>query len=84
MRYIKRDKPLAVHRFAALIKSKVGRLENFPKAGRLVPEFAASGLRELVIGEYRIIYRLQQRRSRVEILTLRPSARFLRRPIDAP
>jgi plasmid stabilization system protein ParE len=84
VRYIKRDKPLAAQRFAALITTKVGKLEKFPEAGRLVPEFPASGLRELVVGEYRIIYRVQQRRNRVEILTVRHSARLLKRPIEAP
>lgn len=84
MRYIKWGKPLAAQRFAAPIKIKVGRLEKFSEAGRLVSESPASGLRQLVVGEYRISYRAQQRRKRVEILTVRHSAQLLKRPIDAP
>lgn len=84
VRHIKRDKPLAAQRFAALIRSKVARLEKFPESGRLVLEFPASGLRELVVGEYRIIYRIQQGRNRVEILTFRHSAHQLEPPADTP
>jgi len=84
VRYIKRDKPLAAQQFAALIKTKVGRLEKLPEAGRLVPEFPTSGLRELIVGEYRIIYRVQQRRNRVEILILCHGACQLEPPADVP
>ncbi|MEK6803239.1 MAG: type II toxin-antitoxin system RelE/ParE family toxin [Nitrospirota bacterium] len=84
VRYIKRDKPLAAERFAALIRAKVGRLRQYPESGRLVAEFPASGLREIVVEDYRIIYRVQQGRNRVDIVTLRHGTRQLEPPTDAP
>jgi len=33
-------------------------LENFPRIGRVVPEFQIETLRELVHGSYRIIYEI--------------------------
>ncbi|NNE48295.1 MAG: type II toxin-antitoxin system RelE/ParE family toxin [Rhodothermales bacterium] len=33
-------------------------MELFPKSGRVVPELAREDLRELIVGDYRIVYRL--------------------------
>ena len=30
----------------------------FPRAGRMVPELASESVRELIVGEYRIVYRI--------------------------
>ena len=76
-RYIKADKPEAARRFARQIKEKVSRLNSFPHSGRIVPEFAVSGLREIIIGEYRIIYWIVSAKRRVEILTVHHGARQL-------
>jgi len=51
------DNPSAARAFADKIKAKVGRLRAFPESGRVVPEFPASDLREVLIGDYRVIYR---------------------------
>ena len=53
----------------------VGRLEAFPESGRMVPELAEPGVREVVHGNYRVVYELRD--ERVEILTVfRASRRF--------
>jgi plasmid stabilization system protein ParE len=36
----------------------VDRLVDHPRSGRIVPELGQETLRELVLGNYRIIYRL--------------------------
>ncbi len=38
----------------------VDRLNQFPQAGRVVPEINDKAIRELILGSYRIIYRLRQ------------------------
>ena len=77
VRHIQADNPTAAHRFAEQIKSKVSRLAAFPDSGRIVPEFPGSGLREIIVGNYRIIYRAAKRPLRAEILTVRHGARLL-------
>ena len=77
VRYIKRDNPPAAQRFAATIKTKVTRLELFPESGRVVPELPSGGLREVLVDDYRVIYRVVKPRIRVEILAVRHGARRL-------
>ncbi|HUK56601.1 MAG TPA: type II toxin-antitoxin system RelE/ParE family toxin [Nitrospiria bacterium] len=74
VQYIKADDPEAAQRFGKEIKKKVARLARFPNSGRMVPEFPTSGLREVIIGHYRIIYRVVSKKSRVEILTVHHGA----------
>ena len=76
--YIRSDNARAATRFARQVKTKVSRLAAFPQSGRPVPEFPGSGLRELLIGDYLVIYRVVSTQRRVEILTLRHGARRLR------
>lgn len=75
--YIRRDDSNAAQRFGRAVKSKTGRLASFPKSGRVVPEFPTTGLREIVLGNYRIIYRHLREEKSVEILTVRHGARVL-------
>jgi len=53
----------------------VERLELFPRCGRVVPELGHSAIREIILGSYRIIFRV--RRGVVEILTIYHGARLL-------
>jgi len=76
-RHIQADKPSAARTFASSIKTKVARLEEFPESGRLVPEFPSSGLRELLVGDYRIIYRTLKAPPSLQILAVRHGARLL-------
>jgi len=76
-RYIQTDKPSAARRFAASIKGKVGRLKAFPQSGRVVPEFPSRGLREVIVADYRIIYRFMKSQNTVQILAVHHGARLL-------
>lgn len=51
------------------------RLEAFPYSGRLVPEIARPNLRELLVGNYRIVYRVDG--DDVSILGVRHGSRRL-------
>ena len=58
------------------ILAAVVRLESHPLSGRVVPEVADESLREVIQGNYRIVYRLK--RDVVEIVTVFHGARLLR------
>ena len=51
------------------------RLEAFPKSGRMVPEASDPVIREIVLGNYRIVYRIKH--ELVQILTVYHGARLL-------
>ncbi len=51
------------------------RLADFPQCGRIVPEINDAAIREIILGNYRIIYRLQV--GLAEILTVFHGARLL-------
>jgi addiction module RelE/StbE family toxin len=51
-------------------------LENHPKVGRVVPEFEIESIRELIQGNYRIVYQLVDEQS-IQILAVHHSARLL-------
>lgn len=59
--YIAADSPARAGAFADKLLAAVGRLGRFPRSGRAVPELAdqVPRPRELLLGEYRILYRIQ-------------------------
>lgn len=67
-------------RFAnKLVDQLIGRtrlLATFPQSGRVVPEFADVTIREVLSGNYRIVYRHEQP-DRVEIARIFHSAQLL-------
>jgi len=79
-RYIQIEDPSAARRLATTIKSRVARLQKFPESGRTVPEFPTGDLREIIVSDYRVIYRYLKAASRVEILAVRHGARILEPP----
>ena len=52
-------------KYASLTVNKiyfeVENLESFPEMGRVVPEFNSNNLREIIIGNYRLIYHLKSK-----------------------
>jgi len=67
-------------RYAELTVEKlfysVDVLELYPKTGKKVPEFNDNSLRQLIVGNYRIIYLLVDVQ-RIDILTVHNCARLL-------
>ncbi len=57
--YIARDSLVYAAATAGHIEEAVERLERFPKLGRVVPEYGDESLREIVVGNYRVVYRLR-------------------------
>jgi plasmid stabilization system protein ParE len=54
--YIARDRPRAAARWVELLFSRVGQVRDFARSGRRVPEVARADVREIVHGNYRIIF----------------------------
>jgi len=77
-RYIAQDKPKAADKWVDRIFGKVEILSQFPEMGRQVPEINNTNVRELIYGNYRIIYRCDK--NKVFILTVRHGQQIL--PID--
>ncbi|MFH0892915.1 MAG: type II toxin-antitoxin system RelE/ParE family toxin [Bacteroidota bacterium] len=58
------------------IFSRVAILEKSPLSGRIVPELNIPKFREVILGNYRIIYKIVSKK-RIDILTVHHSARLL-------
>lgn len=58
------------------IRERVLQLKEHPTSGRVVPELENPRIRELILGNYRIIYCLVSD-DRVDILTVHHSAQLL-------
>jgi len=73
--FIAEDSPHFAGLFVMDVLQAVERLTDFPELGRIVPEVGDRSIRELILGNYRIIYRL--RGDAVEGLTVHHGARLL-------
>lgn len=56
--YISKDSILYASRFVDKIIAAVEHLENFPFSGRIVPEKNDETIREVILGNYRIFYKV--------------------------
>ncbi len=76
--YIYLDNPSAAKRWINTVFEKVEQLISSPELGRIVPEISDSKFREIIYGNYRIIYHLEPKI--ISILTIRHGKQIL--PID--
>ena len=73
--FISQDSPHYARLFVIDVLEAVERLSNFPKSGRVVPEVDDPVIREIILGNYRIIYRATG--NSAEILTVYHGSRLL-------
>jgi addiction module RelE/StbE family toxin len=73
--YIAQDKPSAAEKWINTVFSKVEQLESSPEIGRIVPELNNAQFREIIYGNYRIIYRIEKKQ--ISILTIRHGKQIL-------
>ncbi|HME45239.1 MAG TPA: type II toxin-antitoxin system RelE/ParE family toxin [Syntrophorhabdales bacterium] len=73
--YISQDSPFAAENWINTVFKKIEGLKEFPKSGRIVPETDSRTIRELIYGNYRIIYRIEEKR--LSILTVRHGKQML-------
>ena len=76
--YIAQDNPTAAENWVNAVFTHVEQLKKFPESGRIVPEINNDFFRELMYGNYRIIYRIEA--NRASILTIRHGKQIL--PVD--
>lgn len=76
--YISSDSPSAAQKWVEEIFEYVSSLETFPEMGRHVPEIRKSNYRELIFGNYRVVYRIDEKQ--VNVLTVRHFKQIL--PIE--
>ncbi len=74
--YICKDSKVYASRFVEKLMSRVDQLETNPNSGRIVPEFNIETLRELIEGNYRIIYKIDG--DFIGVVRVHHSARQLR------
>lgn len=66
--FIARANPDAAERLVDRIVERGEGLSKFPEMGRMVPELPGTGIREIIEGHYRIVYRVQAKV--VQVLTV--------------
>lgn len=76
--YIALDNPLIAEQQIDIIFKKVEGLNEFPEIGRIVPEIKNNQFREIIYGNYRVIYK--NSKNQISILTIRHGKQIL--PID--
>ena len=74
--FIKADSPGYAQTFGLHIQQRVEQLHRVPESGRKVPEDKSGTYRELIVGNYRVVYRVDE--DIVTIVTLIHGARILR------
>ncbi|MCJ7615220.1 MAG: type II toxin-antitoxin system RelE/ParE family toxin, partial [Desulfobacterales bacterium] len=73
--YIAQNKPSAAEKWIDTVFSKVEQLKSSPEIGRIVPEINDSQFREIIYGNYRIIYRIETKQ--ISVLTIRHDRQIL-------
>jgi len=74
--YVARDNPRGAARLVDRLVDQGDALASHPDRGRRLPELPESGLRELIVGNHRIVYRRMSKT--VEVLTVFEGHRLLR------
>ena len=73
--YIAFDNPTAAQNWVDKVFEKVKTLKTSPKMGRRVPEVERDEIREILFGNYRIIYHISVQK--ISILTVRHGSQIL-------
>ena len=75
--YIANDSPVYAQLNAEAIIKSVERLKRFPESGRCLPEFPNLLHREVIVGNYRVVYRYDSNGSKVNIIAVVHGSRLL-------
>jgi len=74
--FIEQDSFFYAQRVVNYLFDSINILEQHPRAGRVVPEFKDKTIRELIRGNYRIVYKIVSEQD-IDIVTVHHSARLL-------
>ena len=67
-RYIARDNRVAARRWVERLRERARAAAEAPRSGRMVPEIGREDLREVLMGNYRIVYTVGK--AEIRIMTL--------------
>jgi addiction module RelE/StbE family toxin len=73
--FIRRDNPPAARRWVHQLQERARKAATMPRSGRVVPELGLDDVREVFLGNYRIVYRLSE--EGIEVLTVFEGHRLL-------
>jgi addiction module RelE/StbE family toxin len=82
-KYIARDSKVYASRFIKSLISATIKLETMPFSGRIVPELEIYGFREIVYYNYRIVYRIIEPDSNIEILAVTHGAHEIKKALNS-
>jgi len=74
--YIAQDNPISAEQWVDKLMAAAEKVARHPRSGRAVPEVDDTKIREVIVGEYRIVYRLEEKR--LLVLTVIEGHRRLR------
>ena len=74
--YISAEFRVYANRLIEKIIARVQQIESFPESGKIVPEFGQKSIRELIEGNYRIVYKIHS--DHVGIVRIHHAARLLK------
>ena len=74
--YISYDSKFYANRLINKLINRVDQLSEFPESGRIVPEKNNPEIRELIEGNYRIFYRLKEKK--VTIIRIHNAAKKIK------
>ena len=78
--YISNDSPYYAGLYIEKLISRTDILVNFPQTGRILPELNIKSIRELIEGNYRIVYRIVNK-NLIHILTFHHSRKQFRKSV---
>jgi toxin ParE1/3/4 len=78
-RYIQRTSPASAVRVVSDLTQSTRRLSRFPFSGRVVPEWDSPAFREVIVHDYRVVYKLGPETVSI-VRVLHSRRRFPKRP----
>jgi len=84
-KFIAREAPAFGRLFARRVFDATRRLSDFPRSGRVIAELGREDVREILVGNYRVIYHILP--DEVEVVAVIHGARLLAAgslPLEAP
>jgi toxin ParE1/3/4 len=82
--YISRDSQRYAHLQVERIRAAASHVARFPEIGRTLPEFPDEVWREILTGNYRVIYRIDFEGQRVFVLAVAHGMQILRASMIKP
>ncbi len=73
--FIAKDSHQYARLFVVDVFQAVERIAEYPESGRVVPEFGNPAVREVILGNYRVVYR--RKGEQADLLTIYHGARLL-------